>query len=106
MISTAWHVFSPYLLLAALNLFQNLLRMSLYPDHYNSAAIRALTAPAHLMHCLDTLRQTLQCAADITPMPGRLTANGNLSFVGDALHMCRDFEKIKEWADARAKPST
>ncbi|KAN0114497.1 protein of unknown function (DUF3328) domain containing protein [Hyaloscypha variabilis] len=55
----------------------------------------------HMGHCLDLLRLSLQCSADIglvgmswvnatgTPVPAA-------KFVGE--HQCRDFEAVKEWA--------
>jgi hypothetical protein len=78
--------------------------MSLYPNHYNSPAIKKVTSPAHLNHCLDMVRQTIQCFADVTPMPARLGDNESgllISYRSDTEHMCHDFEKVKEWASAR-----
>ncbi|KAF2964107.1 hypothetical protein GQX73_g9470 [Xylaria multiplex] len=63
------------------------IRTSLYQFHNG----REQTDPwSHIPHCLDALRQALQCLADPT-----LGGNG-------ALHECRDFEALKAWTDEHA----
>jgi hypothetical protein len=79
--------------------------MSLYPEHYNSPGVKKLTSAGHLGPCLEMVRQTIQCASDVTPLPFRIGPNefGPLgNYRGDVLHVCRDFEKVKEWAYSRA----
>ncbi|KAI0969599.1 hypothetical protein F4678DRAFT_473800 [Xylaria arbuscula] len=51
------------------------------------------TVPAFLMHvdhCIETLREMLQCQADLTPVPHVYLE-----------HTCRDFGAIMKWQDAR-----
>ncbi|KAI0906608.1 hypothetical protein F4824DRAFT_371310 [Ustulina deusta] len=63
------------------------IRTSLYQFHNG----REQTDPwSHIPHCLDALRQALQCLADPT-----LGGHG-------ALHECRDFEALKGWTDEHA----
>ncbi|KAI0813694.1 hypothetical protein GGR55DRAFT_702727 [Xylaria sp. FL0064] len=63
------------------------IRTSLYQFHNG----REQTDPwSHIPHCLDALRQALQCLADPT-----LGGNG-------ALHECRDFEALKSWTAENA----
>ncbi|GAW16608.1 hypothetical protein ANO14919_060410 [Xylariales sp. No.14919] len=63
------------------------IRTSLYQFHNR----REQTDPwSHIPHCLDALRQALQCLADPT-----LGGHG-------ALHECRDFEALKGWTDEHA----
>ncbi|KAI1752761.1 hypothetical protein F4782DRAFT_546395 [Xylaria castorea] len=63
------------------------IRTSLYQFHNG----REQTDPwTHIPHCLDALRQALQCLADPT-----LGGHG-------ALHECRDFEALKGWTDEHA----
>ncbi|PYH89209.1 hypothetical protein BO71DRAFT_423152 [Aspergillus ellipticus CBS 707.79] len=50
--------------------------------------------PAHIEHCLDTLRQDLMCKADDTPMPSLLAVNG--AGDGQTLH-CKNFDKLMAW---------
>ena len=52
-----------------------------------------------LEHCLDYLRQIVQCGSDLTPLPivwaegaGRAVPNF------EQPHTCRNFEKIRQWA--------
>lgn len=58
-------------------------------------------------HCIDTIRQSLQCSADISPVLYHW--DGYVGEVkGDArtVHTCRNFTKIQEWAAAhRVKQS-
>ncbi|KAJ4470470.1 hypothetical protein J3R30DRAFT_3711809 [Lentinula aciculospora] len=71
----------------------NLLRKSLYPDHYPTSLVN------HLDHCIDILRQALTCTVDINPLswywyePRKATETKL-----DGAHKCIDFEKIQEWA--------
>jgi hypothetical protein len=80
------------------------MRMALYPDHYNSPAIKKITSPNHLSHCVEMFRQSIQCATDITPLPFRFGPNENGllgTFRSDTVHMCRDFERVRKWAASR-----
>jgi hypothetical protein len=62
------------------------------PDH-------ELMGIEHLSHCLDALRQSLMCSADITPLPWTWDEEaGEAKEVADVQHSCRDFGKIWEWA--------
>jgi hypothetical protein len=62
----------------------------------------------HLMHCLHSLRQSIMCHADVTPMVWHKSAAPkvttgkffNQGFLSVA-HTCRNFEKIKQWAVKR-----
>jgi hypothetical protein len=53
-------------------------------------------------HCVDSIRQSLMCSSDISTIywswneeRGRTLANAQTT------HVCRDFEKIREWASER-----
>jgi len=56
----------------------------------------------HHNHCVDVLRLTIMCHADVTPVtmvdlvqnPGRRLPVGDFS----TLHTCRDFDRILDWA--------
>ncbi|GFN21418.1 hypothetical protein AtubIFM55763_010582 [Aspergillus tubingensis] len=78
---------------------------------------KAILAPGHIDHCFDSLRQTIMCNADISPIPyqwveSRGKALGSLG----VLHTCRDYDALLEWAmqpehdigdwDETVKPST
>jgi hypothetical protein len=54
-------------------------------------------------HCINHLRQVIQCYGDLTPTP-LVPASRNASRKGwvtpdfDVEHTCRDFSAIREWA--------
>ncbi|KAK7052283.1 Tat pathway signal sequence [Favolaschia claudopus] len=78
----------------------NLARMSLYPDHYNSPAIKRSTTVGHLSHCFDMLRQAIQCAADMTPTPlryGHWEGDYLVNNAANVEHVCRDWDMVVEW---------
>lgn len=50
----------------------------------------------HMKHCFDYLRQSIMCAADVTPewiQPGE-----NMTTGWGYTHQCRDFDGLKRWA--------
>lgn len=52
----------------------------------------------HIDHCIDSMRQSFMCSADISPIfwkwdEEKHKAVGRL----DTLHTCRDFDAIREW---------
>ena len=51
----------------------------------------------HVNHCLDAIRQDIICNADDTP---RYTGfvNGPPSSGLGQIHMCRDWERLEQWA--------
>ncbi|KAF9219440.1 hypothetical protein BS17DRAFT_760954 [Gyrodon lividus] len=92
----------------------NNIRQALHPEYYNDAYYAAEDA-ANLMkihieghegfdhtgHCIDSLRESLMCSADITPIvwawdEQRKRTGPRL----DVVHVCRDYEKLQEWAEA------
>ncbi|KAL0768502.1 hypothetical protein CaCOL14_009477 [Colletotrichum acutatum] len=88
----------------------NHLRKALYPDEYpglweyhedgtvNHDTILAL----HWDHCVDILRQSIMCSADITPTPFYYRArDDNVYSTLATRHHCRSFDSVKEWAKDR-----
>jgi hypothetical protein len=53
-------------------------------------------------HCIDALRQTLVCHADVSPLPFHVN-RFNHKIVPELAtrHTCRDFDRIREWARER-----
>ena len=51
-------------------------------------------------HCIDYLRQSIQCHSDLTPMNWHVSRD-NLSLIQTTTHTCRDFDQIHEWATQR-----
>ena len=54
-------------------------------------------------HCVDSIRQAIQCYSDISTIPWIVNPYHNRP-APDAhtMHVCRDFEKLQVWARERA----
>lgn len=55
----------------------------------------------HMDHCIDSMRQSFMCSADVSSIVWKWNeekhrALGKL----EAVHTCRDFDAIREWAIA------
>ncbi|KAK0378842.1 hypothetical protein CLIM01_03813 [Colletotrichum limetticola] len=89
---------------AMTNTSKNKVRMALDPDYYKedeSPRIHRM----HVDHCLDYLRQTVQCHGDLTPMvfswsddAGRVVADWKEP------HTCRNFNRVRSWAEDHFRP--
>ncbi|KIW07188.1 uncharacterized protein PV09_02054 [Verruconis gallopava] len=80
----------------------NRLRQALYPEHY-SYLFKDPKDPSkedHIDHCIEHLRQAIQCHADLTPMHWARVDNAVL-LKTDTEHTCRDFDSIWNWAKSR-----
>lgn len=75
----------------------NLMRKMVYPEKYPLDLTEENVD--HLEHCYDQLRQSVQCHADLATIywewvPELEEAFGNLA----TTHTCKDFDKVREWA--------
>jgi hypothetical protein len=53
-------------------------------------------------HCLDYLRQMIQCSGDLTPIPTKWWAGANRDYSdSDNEHTCRNFASIRKWVTDR-----
>lgn len=50
------------------------------------------------MHCLDYIRQALQCHAD-TNLEYRVSGTGDAAFTGYSEHQCREFDRVFRFAE-------
>ncbi|PMD48120.1 hypothetical protein L207DRAFT_391616, partial [Hyaloscypha variabilis F] len=86
----------------------NMIRKAAYPDQYpemwvyhDNGTVNHNSLPSfHLDHCIDGLRQHLMCTADITPYSFHYNLNDFYHPFPQiwATGICRDFDKIKNWA--------
>ena len=53
----------------------------------------------HVVHCLDYIRQALQCHADTNLEFRVVAATGEAAFTGYGEHRCRDFERVVRFAE-------
>jgi Mycotoxin biosynthesis protein UstYa len=88
-----------------------MIRKYFYPQRYNMSLFEedgetvSYKKWIHLDHCIDTLRQSLMCNADVA-------AQGfdwfqELHYIRvriDTVHRCRNFDRIRDWAWERAVP--
>jgi hypothetical protein len=87
----------------------NDLRKAFYPDVHGG--IEATRWPngtinydheayQHWEHCLDSLRQTIMCHADVAPIPFHVNVPANFGIFPRlaTTHTCKNFTKIQEWA--------
>lgn len=90
-----------------------MIRQALYPDRYgamNSTVflvdLRAHSEEPlskvpfdHVAHCINSIRESLMCSADITPNVWYWDERVQRSIPSfDVVHECRDFGALKEWA--------
>ncbi|KAJ7239676.1 hypothetical protein C8J57DRAFT_1528018 [Mycena rebaudengoi] len=56
----------------------------------------------HIRHCIGTIRQALMCAVDITPVVWQWSEKHKMAEQrDDIVHVCRDYDRIREWAGER-----
>ncbi|KAJ3552560.1 hypothetical protein NM688_g4090 [Phlebia brevispora] len=85
----------------------NIIRKALRPEHYidpitgDLGIIKQDMLRMHLNHCVDSLRQHLMCAGDISPVVWQWNDQDDRAHINmDVLHTCRDFDMIVDWAKA------
>ncbi|KAH8805165.1 hypothetical protein F5884DRAFT_859778 [Xylogone sp. PMI_703] len=84
----------------------NMLRMSLDLDHYKETGNieQGENGRKHLDHCVNHLRQIIQCHGDMTPLPivweevAGFPNGGRIIPEFDQVHTCRDFRALREWS--------
>ncbi|KAK0476495.1 hypothetical protein IW261DRAFT_1367875 [Armillaria novae-zelandiae] len=89
--------------LAGLDVFHQLhclhvIRHALYKDHFDDPHAN----PEHVSHCVDAIRQSLMCSADISVNVWQW--RHELSAVvgySSQVHSCRNFDKLRDWARER-----
>ncbi|KAI0080783.1 hypothetical protein K474DRAFT_1636716 [Panus rudis PR-1116 ss-1] len=83
----------------------NLMRKIFFREHYTDpetgyvAGYSPERLTGHYMHCIDTLRQAVMCASDISPIVWQWNERvGKATPAMNVAHSCRSFDKIVEWA--------
>jgi hypothetical protein len=75
----------------------------IYPGMEDAPEDESYTIGSHFSHCVEIVRQALECYADPTLEP-LLTDTGDHSALlasgWGTKHTCRNFEKLTEWVDA------
>ncbi|KAH8723663.1 hypothetical protein GQ44DRAFT_728511 [Phaeosphaeriaceae sp. PMI808] len=88
----------------------NLLRMSTYPEYYpklwwSDTNDKPERVRGHLDHCIEILRMNLMCLSDVNVFTFH-PKEGKEGYWPDyeSHHVCRNFDKIKKWANDNAMP--
>ncbi|KAJ5166341.1 uncharacterized protein N7482_005122 [Penicillium canariense] len=55
----------------------------------------------HRDHCLDQLRQAIQCHGDLSPVPVYHYNNDRVGLGVEQVHTCRKWEPMRKWMDIR-----
>ncbi|KAJ3552825.1 hypothetical protein NM688_g3949 [Phlebia brevispora] len=83
----------------------NTIRKALAPEYYIDPVTGKLgnlgpgQLRAHLSHCVDSLRQGIMCAGDISPIVWhRNTPNESAIIELEVPHTCRKYDKLVGWA--------
>jgi hypothetical protein len=64
----------------------------IFPDNWNHI---------HIDHCLDQLRQAIQCHGDLSPVPLYHYNDDVIGLGVGQTHTCRRWEHMREWMDVR-----
>ncbi|KAK0616930.1 hypothetical protein B0T14DRAFT_524043, partial [Immersiella caudata] len=52
----------------------------------------------HVDHCIDVLRQHIQCHVDLTPLPVKWSDLGERPYVEfNQTHTCRSYKEARKW---------
>nr|GAT43649.1 predicted protein [Mycena chlorophos] len=92
----------PKTYMLALDVFHQLhcldeMRKAMYPDYYPHTAEGINTN--HMRHCISSLRQSIMCTADITPIVWQWSVKLHAAKErSDVLHTCRDFDMLLDWS--------
>lgn len=76
--------------------------MALSPEHYSHRGTSAETQAAHTEHCLDAIRQHVQCYGSTTLVPTRWRGLAGRQYIdSDQEHVCRDFSHLRKYVRRR-----
>ncbi|KAJ5722013.1 hypothetical protein N7488_000048 [Penicillium malachiteum] len=79
----------------------DLLRRGLSPSYYNLTYDQNTSSTIN--RCIEQIRQSIMCAADLTPSPYRYNLGLEHSYLdADNHHTCRDFDRVHRWAKERS----
>ena len=77
--------------------------MALSPEYYGKKNLtdleRSFLEPPHARHCLDAIRQSLTCNADIATYVWYWDPRDEMvKPTGNVVHTCKDYDRIVQWA--------
>ncbi|KAJ6142743.1 hypothetical protein N7471_002196 [Penicillium samsonianum] len=84
----------------------NQMRKAYSPEYYPNLDLSPHGTKIHIDHCLDYLRQSIQCGADMTPVVLYYEPAINMSLPNfEQVHTCRNWDKLHAWSVAAADAS-
>lgn len=89
----------------------NFIRQEFTPGRYKNSPAhahhKAVDNGLHRDHCVDAIRQSLMCHADLTPIPSRWFEGLGQSYIDtNRPHVCRNWNSIRAWATERFNGTT
>jgi Mycotoxin biosynthesis protein UstYa len=52
----------------------------------------------HIMHCIDNLRESIMCHADVASLSWQWSErNEGIRVFSDVVHECKDFDAVLQW---------
>ncbi|KAJ7630547.1 hypothetical protein FB45DRAFT_915836 [Roridomyces roridus] len=93
---------SPSTYMLALDVFHELhcldeIRKAMY-QYYYPPSPEGINS-THMRHCLSSLRQSIMCSSDISPVVWQWSEKSHAAKErADVLHTCRDFSLIQQWS--------
>lgn len=70
-----------------------------YPGIPDGLSDHPLKNRMHFDHCIESLRLSLQCASDVTPVHVKLGGPTGTKADFNTHHRCRNFDRASEWED-------
>lgn len=82
---------------------QNEIRMALNPEKYTQHGMPVETSTAHTAHCLDVIRQHIQCYGSTTLIPTEYREDAHRPYIdSNQEHVCRDFSYLRQFTRRRS----
>ncbi|KAK7730594.1 hypothetical protein SLS53_008984 [Cytospora paraplurivora] len=82
---------------------ENEIRKALHPEYYNHHGIPIETDSAFTEHCIDTIRQHIQCYGSTTMIPTKWRDGAKRQYVDtNQEHVCRDFSYLRKYMKRRS----
>lgn len=77
--------------------------MALHPEKYTQHGMPVETSVAHTAHCIDTIRQHIQCYGSTTLIPTQYREEANRPYIdSNQEHVCRDFSHLRRFMRRRS----
>lgn len=77
--------------------------MALFPEHYNHHGMPVETSASHTAHCLDSIRQHIQCYGSTTLIPTKWRDGAERQYIdSNQEHVCRDFSYLRKYVRRRS----